>query len=402
MFKNSVLLSSDQSSGLISSSVLLEIVHGFGCSCPEEIRALLGSMSWADRAHAVEQENDRSRLRFYSDGLDLKAKIAVEKFIRDELSSRYPSLAESVVIYMERKEKPAPSVKPEAPAGAPGHNHSHADHNHAPQTPPSATQKAPSGRRAIPGVKRIIAVASGKGGVGKSTVSVNLALALHNQGYKVGLLDADIYGPSLPMMLGVHEDPKVNQNNKIIPPVGHGVKVMSFGFFASEESAVIWRGPMVMKALQQFFYDVEWGELDFMVIDLPPGTGDAQLTLVQSLPISGAVIVTTPQNVALLDAVKGIVMFQKTDVPIIGIVENMSTFHCPSCGTESHIFGKGGAEKVSGRFELPILGHIPLIPEIREAGDLGAPLTSVPGHPVRVRFSEIAERVVQSLILGKV
>jgi ATP-binding protein involved in chromosome partitioning len=247
-------------------------------------------------------------------------------------------------------------------------------------------------------VKRIIAVASGKGGVGKSTVSTNLAMALHNQGYSVGLLDADIYGPSLPMMLGIKEDPKVNNDNKIVPPERFGVKVMSFGFFAPEESAVIWRGPMVMKALQQFFYDVAWGELDFLVIDLPPGTGDAQLTLVQSLPICGAVIVTTPQNVALLDAVKGIIMFQKTEVPILGVVENMSTFTCPSCGTESHIFGSGGADVVSEKFQVPVLGHIPLMPELRQAGDAGVPLSTISGHPTRVRFAEIAEKVVKRAV----
>jgi ATP-binding protein involved in chromosome partitioning len=227
---------------------------------------------------------------------------------------------------------------------------------------------------------------------------VNLALALHNQGYKVGLLDADIYGPSIPMMLGITDDPQVNEANKITPPEKHGLKVMSFGFFAPEESAVIWRGPMVMKALQQFFYDVDWGELDFLVIDLPPGTGDAQLTLVQSLPIAGSVIVTTPQNVALADAVKGIVMFQKTQVPIVGVVENMASYHCPSCGAESHIFGTGGADRVSQKFEVPILGHVPLMPEVRAAGDTGEPLTTVNGHPVRLRFAEIAERTVARLI----
>lgn len=303
-------------------------------------------------------------------------------------------------VYMERRDKTV-SAKPTAPQSAPqnahAHSHSHS-HSHAHPHEHKETSKSGSGKRAIPGVGRIIAVASGKGGVGKSTVSVNLALALHNQGYKVGILDADIYGPSLPMMLGVNEDPQVNEANKIIPPEKFGLKVMSFGFFAPEESAVIWRGPMVMKALQQFFYDVHWGELDFLVIDLPPGTGDAQLTLVQSLPIAGSVIVTTPQNVALLDAVKGIVMFQKTEVPILGVVENMASFHCPSCGVESHIFGAGGAEKVSHKFDVPLLGHVPLMPELRQAGDAGEPLTAVNGHPVRVRFAEIAEKAVKRLV----
>jgi ATP-binding protein involved in chromosome partitioning len=305
---------------------------------------------------------------------------------------------------MERRDKsatPPPrnnaSTSAAGPAAAASHAHGHS-HSHTHSHGPRDTGKSPSGKRPIAGVRRVIAVASGKGGVGKSTVSVNLALALHNQGYKVGILDADIYGPSLPLMLGVQQDPQVNEQNKIIPPEGHGLKVMSFGFFAPEESAVIWRGPMVMKALQQFFYDVEWGELDFLVIDLPPGTGDAQLTLVQSLPIAGAVIVTTPQNVALLDAVKGIIMFQKTEVPILGVVENMASFHCPSCGVESHIFGEGGANKVSQKFEVPVLGHVPLMPELREAGDSGAPLTAVNGHPVRIRFAEIAEKAVKRLV----
>ena len=172
---------------------------------------------------------------------------------------------------------------------------------------------------------------------------------------------------------------------------------MSFGFFSPDDSAVIWRGPMVMKALQQFFYDVEWGELDFLVIDLPPGTGDAQLTLVQSLPIAGAVIVTTPQNVALLDASKGVAMFRKTGVPVLGIVENMSTFHCPSCGTETEIFGSGGAQHLCSQYEVPLLGLVPLVPAIREAGDSGKPLAASPGHPIRIRFAEIAEKVFQAV-----
>lgn len=376
--------SSGDLAGGLTPAALLEVVQAMESGLPEEVRGSLGDFGWSRRAHAVDAlEGGRPQVRFFSDGLDLKTKMAVENAIRQVLVSQWPSMAD-VSVFMERKEK-APASS--APRGAP-------------QAPPPQAKKTdqtpvPGGRRGIAGVKRIIAVASGKGGVGKSTVSVNLALALHNQGYRVGILDADIYGPSLPMMLGLSQDPAVNENNKIIPPERHGLKVMSFGFFAPEDSAVIWRGPMVMKALQQFFYDVEWGDLDFLVIDLPPGTGDAQLTLVQSLPISGAVIVTTPQNVALLDAVKGVVMFRKTEVPIVGVVENMSTFECPSCGTESHIFGEGGANRVSVKYNIPVLGHIPLQPEIREAGDSGEPLTTVQGHPLRVRFAEIAERVVR-------
>lgn len=382
------------------SEQILHSLRGLQSDLPEELRGKCGSLTWSERVHAVTEEEKQITVRFFSDGLDLQSKIAVENFLRASAQPLFPA-AKELKVYMERRDKTAPSPQPRnQPSGAAAgasqshsHSHSHA-HSHAPRE----SGKASSGKRPIPGVRRVIAVASGKGGVGKSTVSVNLALALHNQGYKVGILDADIYGPSLPLMLGVQQDPQVNEQNKIIPPEGHGLKVMSFGFFAPEESAVIWRGPMVMKALQQFFYDVEWGELDFLVIDLPPGTGDAQLTLVQSLPIAGAVIVTTPQNVALLDAVKGIIMFQKTEVPILGVVENMASFHCPSCGVESHIFGHGGATKVSQKFEVPVLGHVPLMPELREAGDSGAPLTAMNGHPVRVRFAEIAEKAVKRLV----
>lgn len=368
---------------------LLRSFQGLGSDLPDSIKTTLGSFGWVERLHSLDQSNEQLTIRFFSDGLNLQAKIEVENFLRAN-ASKLLSGAIELKVFMERKEKTAPATDAQKRPAA----HAHA--THAGQAP---TQNQSAGsKRPIAGVRRVIAVASGKGGVGKSTVSVNLALALHNQGYKVGLLDADIYGPSIPMMLGITEDPKVNEANKITPPEKLGLKVMSFGFFAPEESAVIWRGPMVMKALQQFFYDVDWGELDFLVIDLPPGTGDAQLTLVQSLPIAGSVIVTTPQNVALADAVKGIVMFKKTQVPIVGVVENMAFYHCPSCGAESHIFGTGGADRVSQKFEVPILGHVPLMPEVRAAGDSGEPLTSVNGHPVRLRFAEIAERTVARLI----
>ncbi|MEY2986697.1 MAG: hypothetical protein RJB13_218 [Pseudomonadota bacterium] len=368
---------------------LLKSFQSLSADLPDTIKTTLGSFSWSDRLHSLEQSSDQLTVRFYSDGLDLQAKLAVENYLREN-TAKLLAGSNELKVFMERKEKAAASAQTRPAA----HSHSH---SHQPNHSSAQSQTAGS-KRPIAGVRRVIAVASGKGGVGKSTVSVNLALALHNQGYKVGLLDADIYGPSIPMMLGITDDPQVNEANKITPPEKHGLKVMSFGFFAPEESAVIWRGPMVMKALQQFFYDVDWGELDFLVIDLPPGTGDAQLTLVQSLPIAGSVIVTTPQNVALADAVKGIVMFQKTQVPIVGVVENMASYHCPSCGAESHIFGTGGADRVSQKFEVPILGHVPLMPEVRAAGDAGEPLTTVNGHPVRLRFAEIAERTVARLI----
>ncbi|MBI5599748.1 MAG: Mrp/NBP35 family ATP-binding protein [Deltaproteobacteria bacterium] len=226
----------------------------------------------------------------------------------------------------------------------------------------------------IPGVKNTIAVASGKGGVGKSTVAVNLALALAKKGSKVGLLDTDIYGPSIPIMMGIHRDLEATEDKKLVPLENYGVKLISVGFMLDEETPLIWRGPLVMQLVQQFLKGVEWGELDYLVIDLPPGTGDAQLTLVQTIPLTGAVIVTTPQDVALIDARRAIKMFNEVHVPIIGIVENMSAFVCPHCGTVTEIFSGGGGEKTSRRYGVPFLGTIPIVPEIRECGDSGRPI----------------------------
>lgn len=371
---------------------LLDILRNLDVNgaLPETLKAALGDLRWSERIASIENISpNKTRVLFYSDNLNLDSKSAIEKIILKHAAS----FTDAIVVNFSKKNKTAPQKPKEEHVH--GENCKH-DHHHAEQ--PAKPARQPSQKRSIPGVDRIIAVASGKGGVGKSTVSVNLALALYNQGYRVGILDADIYGPSVPTMLNVHTDPLVNENNKIVPPEAYGLKIMSFGFFAPEETAVIWRGPMIMKALQQFFWDVEWGKLDFLIIDLPPGTGDAQLTLVQSIPISGSVIVTTPQNVALLDAVKGIALFEKTEVPILGIVENMSTFTCPSCNEETFIFGQGGAERVSGKFSIPILGHVPLVPEIRVASDIGEPLTSIKGHGIRTRFAEIAEKVVQNCV----
>lgn len=364
--------------------ITLHFVKELGSKLPKEIYDFLGAFNWQDRIISVENKDSKTLIRFYSDGLNLTSKTLVEQFLKEQLAS----FQEEFAVYFERKEKADTNPNTAAPKSA----------TQEKPAPEDSHKKTTSSKKPISGVKRIIAVASGKGGVGKSTVSVNLAIALHNQGYKVGILDADIYGPSIPTMLNLHQDPLVNEHNKIIPPEAHGLKVMSFGFFAPEETAVIWRGPMIMKALQQFFWDVDWGILDFLIIDLPPGTGDAQLTLVQSIPITGSVIVTTPQNVALLDAVKGIAMFRKTEVPILGVVENMSTFTCPSCGSESHIFGTGGAERVANKFEVELLGHVPLLPEVRAAGDEGEPLTTQVNHPIRIRFAEIAEKVVKNAV----
>ena len=254
---------------------------------------------------------------------------------------------------------------------------------------------AVQGKMSIPGVKNIVAVASGKGGVGKSTVAVNLALSLQMDGAKAGILDADIYGPSQPLMLGVQgEKPLAADDNKIYPLKAHGVKVMSMGFLVGEDSPVIWRGPMVLKALVQFLGDTLWGELDYLVLDLPPGTGDAQLTIVQQVALAGAVIVTTPQDIALLDARKGLQMFRKTDVPILGIIENMSYYQCPQCGHREDIFDTGGGQRAATRYEVPFLGAIPLDIQIRLGGDRGTPIVAgEPESPVAHAFREAARNV---------
>jgi len=245
----------------------------------------------------------------------------------------------------------------------------------------------------LPGVKNIVAIASGKGGVGKSTVCVSLAVALARTGARVGLLDTDIYGPSIPIMMGVKEQPEM-EGQKLIPIEKYGVKLMSIGFLISEDTPLIWRGPMVMKAVEQLLTDVAWGELDYLLMDLPPGTGDVQLTLAQKVPLTGAVIVTTPQDVALLDVVRGISMFRKLNVPILGIVENMSFFLCPHCGGRSEIFSHGGGETASRKFEVPFLGEVPIDLRIRSGGDTGRPvLIDDPGSRASQIFSEIAGRM---------
>ena len=249
----------------------------------------------------------------------------------------------------------------------------------------------------LPGVKHIIAVSSGKGGVGKSTVTVNLSVALQKLGYAVGLMDADIYGPNIPMMMGVTVPP-VKEGERIHPADGQGVKVMSMGFFVPEDTPVVWRGPMVHGAIQQFFRDVNWGELDFLLIDLPPGTGDVPLTLSQLVPLTGAITVTTPQEVALSDVRKGMMMFQKVNVPLLGVIENMSYFVCGHCGERSEIFSSGGGERAAQKFAVPFLGRIPIDPAIREGGDSGKPIViHQPSSPQAQTFLQIAQAVVDQL-----
>jgi len=242
----------------------------------------------------------------------------------------------------------------------------------------------------IPLVKNIIAISSGKGGVGKSTVSATLAVALTQMGAKVGLMDADIYGPNIPIIMGTGKPP-VQEGQKLLPAESHGVKLMSMGFLVPEDQAIVWRGPMIHGAIQQFLRDVEWGELDYLLVDLPPGTGDAQLSISQLVPLTGAVIVTTPQEVALHDARKGLAMFQKVNVPMIGLIENMSYFLCPHCSERTEIFSHGGGQKAAEKLGIPFLGEVPIDPSVRAGGDSGIPiLLSQPNSPSAVAFRNIA------------
>lgn len=362
-----------------SANSLLELLKKANISSLKSMEDKFSILSFEDRIASIREEKGALKVSFYSDNLTLKDKIQIENFLKSFLTDKID--IELSILFI-RKEKTQKNDSPKETKGN-----------------PKERNQGSSSLKSIPGVKHIVAVASGKGGVGKSTVSVNLAVSLKNKGYKIGLLDADIYGPSLPMMLGLRTEPKVDEHSKMLPPEAHGIKMMSFGFFAPDDTAVIWRGPMVMKALQQFFWNVTWGDLDYLIIDLPPGTGDVQLTLVQSLPLFGAIVVTTPQNVALLDAAKAINMFDKTNVPILGVVENMSAFVCPSCSYEAHIFGKGGASKINANFSVPILGQIPIHLALRASGDNGRPLPSYDNdNPISKNFSEVAENLIKKTI----
>ncbi|MBN1300929.1 MAG: Mrp/NBP35 family ATP-binding protein [Melioribacteraceae bacterium] len=254
------------------------------------------------------------------------------------------------------------------------------------------------GQGILAGVKNTVAVASGKGGVGKSTVAVNLAVSTALKGYKVGLIDADIYGPSIPLMLGINEKPQIYQStdsNKMVPLENYGVKLMSIGFLIDDDNPVIWRGPMASGAIKQFMTDVEWGELDYLFFDMPPGTGDIQLTLVQSIPLTGSVLVTTPQPVSLIDAQKGLKMFHRVNVPVCGIIENMSYFIAPDTGNRYEIFGHGGGEQLASKLDTEFLGGIPIDPRIREGGDTGRPI--VISHP-ESEESKIITGITETLL----
>jgi ATP-binding protein involved in chromosome partitioning len=283
-----------------------------------------------------------------------------------------------------------------------GHHHGHAhEHTHGQQAARPRAMPHDTPVPGIPGVGAIIAVASGKGGVGKSTVAVNLALGLRDLGLKVGMLDADIYGPSTPKLLGIKGRPESAGGKRMKPMEGYGLKVMSIGFLIEEETPMIWRGPMVFSALTQMLREVEWGQLDVLVVDMPPGTGDAQLTLAQQVPMKGAVIVSTPQDLALIDARRGIAMFKRVNVPVLGIIENMSYFLCPECGTRSDVFGHGGARHEAERLGVPFLGEVPLHIDIREKSDAGLPVVATdPDGPHAKTFRDIAGRVRDAIAGG--
>jgi len=267
--------------------------------------------------------------------------------------------------------------------------------------PPRHNHHAQQGQQGVPGVDAVIAVASGKGGVGKSTTAVNLALGLRDLGLKVGMLDADIYGPSLPKLFAIKEKPETIGGNRLKPIERYGLRVMSIGFLIDEETPMIWRGPMVMSAITQMLRDVEWGKLDVMVVDMPPGTGDAQLTMAQQVPLKGAVIVSTPQDLALIDARRGASMFKRVNVPVLGIVENMSYFLCPSCGTRSDIFGHGGAQKEAERLGVPFLGEVPLHMAIREKSDAGLPVVATEPEGAHAKiYRQIAAKVHDQILGG--
>ncbi|MBM3844680.1 MAG: Mrp/NBP35 family ATP-binding protein, partial [Verrucomicrobia bacterium] len=284
-----------------------------------------------------------------------------------------------------------------------GATHLHVEVKIPSGTPPQPGAQSTSGpnpwagQNRVAGVSKIIAVASGKGGVGKSTCSVNLAIALKQLGFRVGLLDCDIYGPSIPLMMGIRQKPEISAEEKLLPPMAHGIKLMSMGFLLDGDTPVIWRGPMIVKTIQQFLFAVDWGDLDYLLVDLPPGTGDAQLTLCQTVPLDGGVIITTPQEASLGVVRKGIAMFEKVNVKILGIVENMSYFTTPQ-GERVEIFGHAGGRAEAARMKLPFLGEIPIFTEIRVGGDQGQPVTATSPKEAPARaFHSIAEGLISAV-----
>jgi len=315
------------------------------------------------------------------------AKMEPVRKAAEVLLARQPGVVNAAVVLTAQK--PQQAAAPTAPVAHGGHQHG--GHQHGGQA-----QQGGHGQKAallLPDVKAIVAVASGKGGVGKSTVAVNLAVALALSGHRVGLLDADIYGPSLPRMLGLARRPEVH-GDKMQPLEAWGVKCMSIGFLVEEETPMIWRGPMVMGALEQMLGQVSWGALDVLVIDMPPGTGDAQLTIAQRVALAGAVIVSTPQDIALIDARRGVKMFERVHVPVLGLVENMSYYCCPNCGHRAELFGHGGARAEAARLKTDFLGEVPLVLEVRTASDAGTPIVAAaPESPSAKAFRAVADAV---------
>ncbi|MCH7543789.1 MAG: iron-sulfur cluster carrier protein ApbC [Proteobacteria bacterium] len=312
----------------------------------------------------------------------------VRKAAEDAVMGLAGVVSVSAVLTAERPPGPAPQSPPGQAA--------------RPAPAPAAGAEPEAQKPLVPGVDAIIAVASGKGGVGKSTVAVNLALGMAAAGHKIGVLDADIYGPSMPRMMGISGRPASPDGKVLIPMENYGVKCMSIGFLVAEDTPMIWRGPMVMGALQQMLRDVKWGELDVLVVDMPPGTGDAQLTMAQSVPLAGAILVSTPQDIALLDARRGLNMFQRVNVPILGIIENMSYFNCPNCGHRTEIFSHGGARAEAEKLGVDFLGEVPLDVAIRETSDGGRPIVvSDPESDNAKRFRAIADKVWDLLAARK-
>jgi len=336
---------------------------------------------------------------FFSIGVEAAAVKAWEP-VRKQAEDAVKALpgVESALIALTAERAAGAAASSAAPqggtqSGTPGGHRHGAGHGG-----PARSSGQGSNQPGVPGVDAIIAVASGKGGVGKSTTAVNLALGLRDLGLRVGVLDADIYGPSMPKLLAIHGKPETIDGKRLKPMEGYGLKVMSIGFLVEEETPMIWRGPMVMSALTQMLREVEWGSLDVIIVDMPPGTGDAQLTMAQQVPLRGAVIVSTPQDLALIDARRGVAMFKRVNVPILGIVENMSHFVCPSCGTRSDIFGHGGAHAEAQRLGVPFLGEVPLHIDIREKSDAGLPVVATdPDGPHAKIYREIATRLRDQL-----
>lgn len=341
-----------------------------------------------NRVRDIAIQGNTVKIELHLPTADRGAKLAIEDRARDAVGALEG--VSDVTIVVRGAKTLEPAIKKTQAEDAHGHSHEHgrdAAHEHS--------HERTAGPVPIPGVRNIIAVASGKGGVGKSTVCVNLALALKDRGARVGLLDADIYGPSLKVMLDVDAKPKPGKHKEIAPVEKDGLKLMSLAFLTDAGTPVIWRGPIVAGLTKKFLMDVEWGELDYLLVDLPPGTGDAQLTLVQTVPMTGAIIVTTPSHLALVDAEKGLRMFVEVGVPVLGIIENMSSFICPHCNGVTYVFDRGGGEKISARLGTPFLGEIPLDALIRKAGDSGRPImASDPASPVSRAFLKLADAIM--------